>query len=166
MFLAFFSVFTVFLIISVATAPLGSVRVPPQYVAWHDDPVTKAVRAVVAVDPWLIPPIFSGVYVTIPTVIMFSVAPACSFCVASKVIILSSNDSIIYCNLIRSISSACPGFGVERGGGWVWVFFLWAWYDLYLLPTRSSTPITNLSNQIVWVLHLVSTVFLLWCLMQ
>ena len=37
-----------------------------------------------------------------------------------------------------------------------------AWSGLNLLPTRSSTPLTNLSKQIVWVLHLVITVFLLW----
>ena len=33
---------------------------------------------------------------------------------------------------------------------------------IYLLPIRSSAPLTNISNQIVLVLHLVSTVFLLW----
>ena len=32
---------------------------------------------------------------------------------------------------------------------------------LYLLPTCSSTLITNFSNQLFWVLHLVSTAFLL-----
>ena len=36
-----------------------------------------------------------------------------------------------------------------------------SWSSLELLPTLSSTPITKLSNQIVWVLHLVSKVFLL-----
>ena len=37
-----------------------------------------------------------------------------------------------------------------------------AWSGIDLLPTRISTPLTNLSNQIGWVLHLVGTVFLLW----
>ena len=37
-----------------------------------------------------------------------------------------------------------------------------AWYGLELIPTRSYNPLKNLSNQIVWVMHITSTVFLLW----
>ena len=36
-----------------------------------------------------------------------------------------------------------------------------SWYVLNLIPTCISTPIKNLSNKIVWVLHLVSIVFIL-----
>ena len=36
------------------------------------------------------------------------------------------------------------------------------WSGLDLILTRSSTPLANLSNQIVWVTHLVITGFLVW----
>ena len=36
------------------------------------------------------------------------------------------------------------------------------WSGLDLILTCSSTPLANLSNQIVWVVHLVITGFLVW----
>ena len=56
-----------------------------------DVPITAAVGAVVAVYPWSVMRLFVGLCVTILPVPMFSVAPDCSCCVTSKVIVSSSN---------------------------------------------------------------------------
>ena len=80
---------------------------------------------VVVVVPGSILLIFSRVCVTVPTVPMFSVAPTYSCCVKSKSIVLSSNDSVILFNFMRSSSSARQGL-VRLGvlwGGFSWGFF-------------------------------------------
>ena len=80
--------------------------------------VPTAVGAVVAVSPWSIMLSFSGVCVTVPPIHMFYVAPALCCCVLYKVIILSSNESVMFfmIYLVKLIFSA--GFGV--GVGMVW----------------------------------------------
>ena len=82
-----------------------------------------SVGAVVVVDPWSLILIFYGVCVTVPTVPMFFVAPVCSCCIPSKVIVSLSNYSIIYCNLIRSRSYACQGLGGLGGLGGIFCLF-------------------------------------------
>ena len=80
----FICVSVVILLISVATTPLGSGRVPPYCVAWYtsdiccdmvDVPVPAAVGSIVAISPCHGLLIFYRVCVTITTVPMFSAAP-------------------------------------------------------------------------------------------
>ena len=97
-------------------------------------PVPESVGAVVEVAPWYVLLVFSGVCVTAPTIAMFNVSPACSFCVPYKVNISSSNDSVILYNLIRSRSFARQGLGSVWGGsvvGWGKMFFL-VWFTVAL----------------------------------
>ena len=82
----FFCVSDVILLIAIATAPHGYVRVTPQCVAWYNGGiccdmvsfiVPKAVGDVFAVSPRSVILVLSGVYVTVPNVTIFNVAPAC-----------------------------------------------------------------------------------------
>ena len=75
------------------------------------------VGSIVAVFPGSLLLVFSGFCVTVHIAPTFAVAPDCSSCMTSKFIVLSSNDSVIYCNLMRSISSARQGFGGFGGRG-------------------------------------------------
>ena len=111
----------------------------------------EAVVVVVPVYPCYVLLVFSGVCVTVPTVTMFAVSPACSFCITSKVIVLLSNDYVILYNLIRYSSSACQGLWGLGVGLFVFVWFTVALSNSLLKFILLSMCFSQLGLQLVVV---------------
>ena len=124
-----------------------------------------AISYVVAVDPGYLLLVFSIVCATVPTVLMFAFDTAYSCCMPYKFIVLSSNDSVILYNFMRSRSLAHQGLGVLGvrvfWGEVSWVFggFTVALRNVLLKFILLSMCFSWLGLQLVvvpvWVHHLI-----------